>query len=691
MTPVKLLPAALLGATLAAAPVRADHIEELVVSARHDTRSIDLHDDNLIAPDVARLLARAPGAAVNSNGPLTGIPQYRGMYGSRIATALDGASLAPSGPNWMDPPLSYAVSGQLEALEIYRGIAPVSVAQESIGGAIEARTLRGEFGTGREMELSGRVIGSAQSASEAYHLQGALFAANQSHRVKVAAMAESGNDAAFNGGDILPTQYERERYDLGYGWRTGDHQVQVDYGYNDTGDAGTPALPMDIRYIRGDLYRLGYQFSGNTPVALTVFGSDLDHGMTNFHLRGAPPAANWRRNEASSDNVGFKASVERPHERGLWRVGVDGFSETHQSDISNPNNAMFFVDNFNDAEREVLGAFIERDARWTDNLRTEFGLRYNRVAMDADEVDATPARMMPPAAALRDAFNAADRGQTDHNIDFVARGWYSVNDESSFYLGVARKSRSPSYQERYLWLPLEATAGLADGNTYTGNINLDPEVSHQVEAGLDFSNNRLTLSPRVFYSRIDDYIQGTASTNMPAVMFVRMMNANNGTDNPDPLMFDNVDAAIYGADLDWTLSLTGSWSLSGLVNYTRGERRDGKDDNLYRIAPFNTTLRLHYTTGDMSVTLENEYWAEQDDVSAAQREKQSDDYALVNLHASWSGIAGVTMSAGVNNLFDRDYRNHLAGYNRAANDDLARGERLPGEGINLFARLVYAF
>ncbi|NND67437.1 MAG: TonB-dependent receptor [Halioglobus sp.] len=686
------LPVAALTTTLLLAlPARADHIEELVVTARHDTRTIELHDDNLIAPDVARLLARAPGASVNSNGPLTGIPQYRGMYGSRIATTLDGAHLAPSGPNWMDPPLSYAVSGQLEALEIYRGIAPVSAAQESIGGAIEARTTRGEFGTGSDMRLSGRVIGSAQSASDAYQLQGALFAANQSHRVKVAAMSESGDDARFNGGDIQPTEYERQRYDLGYGWRSGAHQLQVDYGYNDTGDAGTPALPMDIRYIRGDLYRLSYQFAGATPLSLTLFGSELDHGMSNFHLRAAPPAANWRRNEASSDNLGFEASLERAHERGMWRLGLDGFSETHRSDISNPNNAMFFVDNFNDAERKVLGAFIERDAQWTTQLRTEFGLRYNRVAMDADKVDATPARMMSPAGALRDAFNAADRSQTDHNVDLAARAWYSVNDTSSWYLGIARKNRSPSYQERYLWLPLEATAGLADGNTYTGNINLDPEVAHQIEAGLDYSDDRLTLSPRLFYSRIDDYIQGTHSNSMPALMFVRMMNASNGTNNAAPLMFDNVDAEIYGADLDWTLALPGNWSLSGLVNHVRGKRRDGQDDNLYRIAPFNTTVRLHYTAQHISVTLESEYWAEQDEVSETQREQETDNYALVNIHASWTTPAGITLSAGVNNLFDSDYRNHLSGYNRAANPDLARGERLPGEGINLFARVIYAF
>lgn len=49
------------------------------------------------------------------------------------------------------------------------------------------------------------------------------------------------------------------------------------------------------------------------------------------------------------------------------------------------------------------------------------------------------------------------------------------------------------------------------------------------------------------------------------------------------------------------------------------------------------------------------------------------------------------LAAGVDNLLDREYRDHLGGYNRAANPDIALRERLPGYGINAFARLVYEF
>lgn len=679
-------------ATLSALPSSAEHLEELVVRESHDTRTIDVTGELIISPDVAQLLKRAPGANVNSNGPLTGIPQYRGMYGPRIATSLNGNQLAPAGPNWMDPPISYAVGGQLESLEVYRGIAPVSVAQESIGGAIDARTHRGEFTDSADFQLEGRLIGSAQSVNGGHHLNTALHASNNRHRFKAAAMTEAGDDAGFPGGDITPTEYERQRYDVGYGVRWGNHSLQLDYGYNDTGEAGTPSLPMDITYFEGDLYNMTYRFDPATWIdaTLSLYGSELDHGMTNYRLREAPDPSRWRRNTATSENLGFNLRVNMAVAGGAWTVGLDGFDETHDSDIDNPENPMFFLVNFNGAERQVLGAFAERRQDVGDNWETELGIRHNRVTMDAGEVDGTPAMMMPPAQMLRDAFNAAGREQTDNNVDLVARLRYSSGLNSSWHLSAARKTRSPSYQERYLWLPLEATAGLADGYTYTGNIHLDPEESTQLEFGYDYSGPRLSLSPRVFYKRVDDYIQGTPSEVPAAVMFVRMMNAMNGTSNPDPLQFNNVDAELYGFDLDWVWQVGEQWSLSGILNYVRGERRD-IDDNLYRIAPPNATLRLAYQGENWTAGVENILYRRQHRVSETNGEQKTAGYGILNLNATWQATPALQVAAGVDNIFDKTFLDHLGGYNRAVNPDIARGARLPGYGTNVFARVTLEF
>jgi len=38
------------------------------------------------------------------------------------------------------------------------------------------------------------------------------------------------------------------------------------------------------------------------------------------------------------------------------------------------------------------------------------------------------------------------------------------------------------------------------------------------------------------------------------------------------------------------------------------------------------------------------------------------------------------LEAGVENLFDKEYRDHLSGRNRTIQSDIALGEKLPGAG-----------
>ncbi len=670
----------------------ADHYEpeEILVMGAIDKRQVDVADTVVITADSASLLYKAPGANVNRNGALSGIPQYRGMYGDRISVDVNGAKMSSGGPNWMDPPLSYAPAAQLESLQVYRGIAPVSAGQETIGGAISATTWSGNFSSDDAVSSSGMIRTGGQSVDGGTLFNAAVAVANKHHRIKMSGLTETADNAEFSSGNIVPTKYDRQRYDLGYGFTQGGHTLQLDLGRSETGDTGTPALPMDIQYIDTDLYSARYDFQGDDWLFdAKLYGSEIDHGMSNYALRQPPPMASmWRRNLASGDNLGFSVSSDFSDKNGVWTLGVDGHKESHNSDIHNPNSAQFFVVNFNNAQRQIAGLFGERKQQLGKHWLAELGLRYNRVEMNANDVDGTPA-MMPPGAALRDDFNNADREKNDNNIDWVAKLYYSADRSTSYYIGAARKTRSASYQERYLWLPLEATGGLADGRTYTGNIDLDPEVSYELEMGVDIVQGKFTFSPRVFYRDVDDYIQGTESTNMSAIMFVAMMNAMNGTNKAAPLEFNNVDARFYGFDLDWAYRLNHRWSIDGVINYVRGER-DDINDNLYRIAPLNAVTSLNYQSTSWGASLESILYDSQDQVSETNSEQKTDGYSLWNARGYWQFTEKFTLGFGVDNLADKKYRDHLGGYNRVrGNKDIAPGERLPGYGRNLFARLDY--
>ena len=126
---------------------------------------VDLDQAPATTPDTAALLRRAPGANVNRNGPLTGIAQYRGMYGDRVNVMVNGIRINTGGPNGMDPALSYIPRSQLQSLEVIRGIAPVSSGAETIGGTITATSRSGEFGSGDRLAPSIEISGGGATVN----------------------------------------------------------------------------------------------------------------------------------------------------------------------------------------------------------------------------------------------------------------------------------------------------------------------------------------------------------------------------------------------------------------------------------------------------------------------------------------------------------------------------------------------
>jgi iron complex outermembrane receptor protein len=665
----------------------AEHVdEEVLVFGTQNRLEMEVSSLDAAVPDSAAMLRKLPGANVNSNGPVSGIHQYRGMFGTRVNVNVDGMHIAPGGPNLMDAPLSYAPAAMLESLTIYRGVAPVSVAQESIGGAIIAETAKGDFGDTSDFGVNGAITAGGQSVNNGWLGNALLAITNEHHKIYLNGLAEAGDDAKFPDGKIRPSEYERKRIDAGYAWQSGSHLLDISTARNETGYAGNPALPMDIAYIDSNLYQGKYRY-GNDHWALeaSLHGNEVDHLMTNNHLR-TPPASLMAYRDAytTSDALGYKLMAEFYSPNAVWRVGTDGQQAVHNADISNPNNASFFVVNFNDSEREVLGLFGETDIQFSSAWELNAGIRYNQVSMDSDTVAASMAMMSPAILSLQQQFNSADRSTTDNNIDWLLRANWSPSSNWTYTAAIARKTRSAAYQEKYLWLPLQSSGGLADGKNYIGDIDLKPEVAHEIELGFDWESETVLVSPRIFYRNVDDYIQGVPSTNAAANMVSGMMG------NPDPLQFANVEATIYGFDMEWGVAMNQLWSLYGIVNYIRGER-DDIDDNLYRIAPPNTTLGLRYEAHRWQANLETVAYARQSHVSTTNDETETAGHAIINFASQVNLVDSLTLAIGIDNLLDRNYSDHLNGINRAINEDIARGDKLPGWGRNVYARLRWAF
>jgi iron complex outermembrane recepter protein len=702
-----LLTVALLCPLFTQAQSVADEIQEIVITAVRDA-SVLVTDETLVAPpDTAQLLRMMPGANLNKNGELTGIAQYRGMYGDRINISVNGSKISSGGPNAMDAPLHYAPVAILESLTVHRGITPVSIGQETIGGSMDAKTYGGNFADSADFVFNGRIYSGLQSVNNGHVASATLSMANASHLFSTSLMTESADNSEFSGGEVLPSEYERERIDLGYSFQDLQQELSVSLAINNTGDAGTPALPMDIQSIDSQLLHVDHRWEGKAFNIVSSFSyNTIEHWMTNYHLRRPPQdtmmtpgAMRYRATFAESDNYGFSLKIEQPLENGLRRIGVDGHWSVHDADISNPNAMMFGISNFNQAKRDILGIFLEQEVSLSDSVGVEAGLRVNKVAMDAGKVSANlnpmaltagmPVMMNNMAAMLANGFNNQQLDRDDTNLDWFARLSVESSDFMVWYLGAARKMRAPSYQERYLWLPMEATGGLADGITYIGNTALDSETSHEVEAGFDYKRRGFSFYPRVFYKKVDDYIQGTPATNMTANQFAMMM-VNMGMGTGNPLQFNNVDARLYGLDLESHYQFNERLGFQANVSMVRGARQD-INDNLYRISPDNILLAANWTADKWTASLESITYASQDRVSATNRELTTGGYSLLNLNTRFYPQNDLELGLGINNVLDRDYRDHQAGYNRAFNPDIAMRDRLPGLGRNIYGRLIWQF
>jgi len=636
--------------------------------------------------DTATVLKDIPGANVNANGPVTGIAQYRGMYGDRISVVIDHLGVVSGGPNAMDAPLSYVSPMITEALSVVRGIPSVSLAPESIGGHVSTKLSRGEFSAAGP-ELSGFVGSRYRANGNVSTSAGRLTLANESHKLSLVAELDDGDTVSTPVGEIRPSQLHRERSDLSYGFAGDRFSALLFAGRLDTDDTGTSALPMDIRFIDTNLAgaRATVVLNEIASLEANIAWNDVEHLMDNFGLRQAPMAPMHRQSftTGKGTQASIAAAIALPGS--TLSVGIDTTTADHDATVTNPNNAMFSIQNFADVERDVLSLFAEW-RRSGEHGELEVGLRAKRVETGSGNVGSTG--MMGPmgtnAALLADAFNLADRNKSWNSVDAVVKYHWLIESGTEWRIELGSKTRAPSYQELYLWLPMQSTGGLADGRSYIGGLDLDEERSNEITIGFGRDVGRVTISPQVFYKRVDGYIQGVPSTNMVANMVAQMMSGN------PALQFSNVDAEIYGADIAWKFELTDQWYLDGIASYARGKRTD-VDDNLYRLAPPNASIGATWENDNLSVTTEIVAYTKQDKVSVFNNEQRTPGYELVNAALIWSPTDSLRVEARVDNLLDETYQDHVAGINRANGSDIPVGERLYGAERTFSAGLIWNF
>ena len=210
------------------------------------------------------------------------------------------------------------------------------------------------------------------------------------------------------------------------------------------------------------------------------------------------------------------------------------------------------------------------------------------------------------------------------------------------YLGAGYVERFPDYWE-LLGQNRESEASISAFDTR-------PERTAQIDAGVVHAAGGLTLSLSAFASDVDDYILIESG-------YVKGMRTTTVT--------RNVDARTWGAEADVGYALAAGWKLSGSLAWVRGTNLTD-DRPLGQIPPLEARVGVDYQGASWSFGALLRGVAEQDRVAVNQGNIVGQDigptpgFAVASLNAGYRFDNGLRLTAGVDNLFDRDYAEHVS-------------------------------
>lgn len=635
--------------------------------------------------DSARLLGGVPGVSTQGAGGVSSLPTIRGLGDDRLRIRVDGADLISSCANHMNPPLSYLDPTDVDGIQVYAGLSPVSAGGDGLGGTIVVNSLAPRFAKAGEGTLtSGEIGGHYRSNGNATGVNAAAELATETLSVRYAgSTAQAGNYRAardfkpdaiatytrsgtqkIDGDEVGSSAYQTQNHQLGIAYRRDNHLLDLKVAYQNIAEQGFPNQHMDMTGNESTRVNLGYQGEfGWGRLNARAWHEDTRHDMDfgpdklywygmAHNVAGMPMST---RGRTTGLNLGAEFSLSA---RDLLRVGAesqryrlnDFWDPVANSPMMSPNTFL----NIRDGRRDRYDAYAEWEASWSPQWLTLAGVRSSTVKTDAGTVQGYNAMYGADAAA----FNKADRSRSDRNWDLSVLARYTPDARQSYEGGYTRKTRSPNLYERYTWssnkMAMAMNNWVNDGNGYIGAIDLEPEVAHTFSVSADWHDAQRTkwavkLTP--YLSFVDNYIDAVRRAGWAPGQF-------------NYLGLANQDARLYGIDLSGFATLgtvegVGSFALRGLVGYVHGRNADSGEP-LYNVMPLNARLSLEHRSGNWSNTVDQELVSGKDRVSGVRNERETGGYGLTHLSSSYT-LKSLRLDVGIENLFDKYYALPLGG------------------------------
>lgn len=581
------------------------------------------------ASDGADYLKTIPGFSAIRSGGTNGDPVLRGMFGSRLNILTNGGVMLGACPNRMDAPTSYISPETYDRLTVIKGPQSVIWGPGGSAGTILFEREPEKFGTlGSRVNASllagsngrfDKVLDAAAGNSQAY----ARFVGNQSRS----------DDYKDGNGDTVPSRWDKWNGDVTLGWTPDtDTLLELTAGKGD-GEARYAGRGMDGSQFKRE--SLGLRFEKSNlgevldKVEAQVYYNYADHVMDNYSLR--TPSGIGMMGMPMVSNVDRRTLGARIKATWRWAdvqliSGIDAQTNEHRKRGGMGVDAHKGQPWTKDADFHNYGVFSELTWYATGEDRLISGARLDR--------------------ALARDFRQASATHGDTRADTLPSGFIRYEHDlaaisATSYIGLGHAQRFPDYWE--LFSPTNGPRGSV--NAFD---SIKPEKTTQLDFGIQYQDERLQAWASGYVGQIRDYI----------LFDYRSMMGMSST------QAQNIDARIMGGELGAAYKLDENWKADATLAYAWGKNSsDGKA--LPQMPPLESRLGLTYSRDAWSVgalwrlvAAQNRIAQNQGNVVGKDYEK-SGGFGVFSLNGAYKVNNNLKLSAGVDNLFDKAYAEHL--------------------------------
>jgi iron complex outermembrane receptor protein len=427
---------------------------------------------------------------------------------------------------------------------------------------------------------------------------------------------------------------------------------------------------MDLIDDKTLLGNITWQYSPSgavlTNLEANLWGSYVDHFMSN-ELRDLQPRMANNGTEAETINYGGRTETELRIADGRMFTGADFRVEQAEGVRSRemlmgPMAGRTLLDNAWQKSRVHQAGMYSEFQKSIGNLRYVVAARldFNRAEMlDPDE-----------QFLVRNG-NRSDVSQVNPSASAGLVYEWTSRLETGIWVG--RASRSGSITERFI---NQFPVGL-DPYEMLGNPALDPEVNNQVDLVTNWNTPSARLGVNLYYSLVTGYI----SSEIDAGLQPRIATS------PGVRRYVNIgEAQIAGVEVSGS-QLLGQYINHGVqLAWTYGKNLE-TGEALPEIAPMD--LRYHIGAslfgGRLQPDVSLRYVSAQNRVAASFGELSSKSFTRVDISLTSRITEAFRISAGIQNLLDAAYYEHLS------RNISGVGQPIYEPGRNIWVTVGYSF